>query len=175
LDEKSQTEELNEIRLGMRSDTTLPAVDKLWRFLTEVNRKMKEEKPHPRELDVTLLLLDVENRDPFNKLLNDIEKSFENDLHLRGVLTTLKSDYSRLACVFYAYAATIGSLGFLLLFLNLMEPTLLTTEEYTIAWVSFLVVGMLFLLPLAYIWRKTTKNTKTYNEKKKEYQDKVRV
>lgn len=38
-DEKSKTDELNEIRMAIRSDTTIPALDKLWRFLVITDQK----------------------------------------------------------------------------------------------------------------------------------------
>jgi hypothetical protein len=174
LNEKSQTDELNEIRSTLRQDITLPAVDRLWQFLAEVNEKFKKEDP-PRKMDVNLLLLDFEVREPFNKLLNDVEKSFGDDLYVREVWTLLKSSYSRFAHILYAYAATVGSLGFFLLFLNLTEPTLFSQEEFIITWGAVLIVGILFLIPLVCICWKITKNKEIYEKKKKEYQDKVRI
>ncbi len=166
LDEKSQIDELNEIRMAMRSDATLLAVDRLWQFLTEVNQKMKKER---LEMDVSLLLIDVDRREPFNKLLNDVEKTFRDCLNVKDSWNAMKSNYTRLAEILYAYAATIGLIGFSLLCLNLVTPTLLSSEGLTVAWTLVLVIGILFLIPLIYIYRKVALNVAIYQEKKKHY------
>lgn len=173
LDEKSQIDELNRIRIAMRSDATLVSVDRLWRFLTEVNQKMKKEG---LEMDVSLLLYDVDRRESFNKLLNDVEKTFRDSLNVKDAWSAMKFDYSRLANVLYAYAATVGLIGFSLLCFNVVTPTLLSSEELTIGWTLVVVIGILFLVPLTYIHRKIASNVTTYQERKKQYiTDEVKI
>jgi ABC-type transport system involved in multi-copper enzyme maturation permease subunit len=173
LDEKSQIDELNRIRMAMRSDATLIAVDRLWRFLTEVHQKMKKEG---LEMDVGLLLYDVDRRESFNKLLNDVEKTFRDGLNVKDTWNAMKFNYERLANVLYAYAATIGLVGFSLLCLNVVTSTLLSSEELTIAWTLVVGIGILFLVPLTYIHRKVALNLTIYQERKKQYfTDEVRI
>jgi hypothetical protein len=166
LDEKSQIDELNRIRMAMRSDATLIAVDRLWRFLTEVNQKMKKEG---LEMDVGLLLLDVDRRESFNKLLNDVEKTFRDGLNVKDAWSAMKFNYARLANVLYAYAAAIGLIGFSLLCLSSLRPTSLSSEQLTITWTLVVIIGILFLVPLIYTYRKIGSSMRIYQEKKKRY------
>lgn len=173
LDEKPQIDELNEIRMAIRSDATLLAVDRLWRFLTGVNQEMKKEG---LEMDVSLLLIDVDRRESFNKLLNDVEKTFRDGLNVKDAWSAMKFNYARLANVLYAYAATIGLIGFSLLCSSVVMPTLLTSEELTIMWTLVVVIGILFLVPLTWIHRKIALNATFYQDRKKQHiTDEVKI
>jgi len=171
-DEKSQSDELNDIRMDMRADTTILVVIRLWQFLTEVNEKMKKGSG----MDIGLLLYDTERRQPFNRLLNDLEKTFKESINIKEAWLAAKFNYGRLSKILYAYAATIGLIGFPLLGLSLPTVCFLSTEQLTIIWAIFAVLGTFFLGPIVYTHRKISSNMTIYQEKWKQYSiDQVKI
>lgn len=174
-DEKSQSDELNEIRMEMRSDVTVLAIDRLWRFLVEVNQKVNPKMKRDGLMDVSLLLYDVDQRERFNKLLNDLEKTFKESVNIKEAWVALRFNYGRLGKIFYAYAAMVGLIGFPLLCLSSQTVAFLSTEHITLLWILLAVLGVLFWGPITYVYRKITSNMMIYQEKRKQYLDGVKI
>src|SRR5256885_9524012 len=71
---KTKTDELNDLRLAIRDEHTIPTLQNLWEFLNSTNEEMKKID---LELDVSSLKFDVQRRDKFNRLTNDIFQTFK--------------------------------------------------------------------------------------------------
>lgn len=172
-DDKSQSDELNEIRMAMRSDVTVRSLDNLWKFLYESDQQLQKEG---RRLDVNLLLLDVYRREPFNKLINDLEQTFTESMKLKEAWIELKKSYGRLGNIFYAYAAVLAATGFPALFLSSDGVNFFSMETLTLLWVLVIILGAGFLIPIIMTYQKVRSNRNAYQEKRKQYLiDEVKV
>jgi hypothetical protein len=171
-DERSKTDELNEIRMAIRADVTILAIDKLWQFLVDTNQKMKKEGS---SMDVRLLLYDVIRREPFNKLVNDLEQTFKESMNTKDAWVMLKTSYGRLGKILYVFSATLAFIGYPLLCLSSQTVTLLSTEQLILSWILIAILGIVFLGLIVYIHRTIASNRRIYQEKRQYLVDGVKI
>jgi hypothetical protein len=165
-EDKSQSDELNEIRMAMRSDMTVRSLDNLWKFLSESNQQLQKEG---RTLDVNLLLLDVYRREPFNKLINDLEQTFTESMKIKEAWIGLKTSNGRLGNILYTYAAALSVTGFPALFLSSDGVNLLSMDVLMFLWSSVIILGLVFLIPIIITYRRVCSSRNAYQEKRKQY------
>jgi len=162
LDEKSKIDELNEVRMEMRADTTVSALDKIWRFLLEMREK-------DQDMQIDALLSDTATRKYFNKLINDLEQTFRDSMSVRNAWAKLGVYYEKLGKILYWFAAIEGLAGYpLLLFGSQLDP-FLTLQQYYICGGVLFIVAITFIGLIVYVRRKISHNSKIYNEFKKKY------
>jgi hypothetical protein len=171
-DEKSQSDELNEIRLAMREDTVIKAIDRMWRFLMKTDLEMKKGS----KMNVGDLLYDINRRDLFNKLINELEQSFQDSAKVKETWLALRSGYGRLGKILYACATMLGALGFPLLCLSSQTLSLLSSEQLVLLWFVVAILGILFLGLVVYTHRQIASNMTVYQTKWRQYRiDDVKV
>jgi len=169
--EKSQSDELNIICLAMREDTVIKAIDRMWRFLMETDLVKKGSKK-----TVGDLLYDINRRDLFNKLINELEQSFQDSARVKETYLALRSGYGRLGKILYACATVLAALGFPLLCLSSQTLSLLSSEQLVLLWFAVVILGILFLGLVIYTHRQIASNMTAYNAKWKKYRiDDVKV
>jgi hypothetical protein len=176
-DEKSQGDELNEIRLAMREDTVIKAIDRMWEFLMKTDLEMKKESKMKNELkNVRNLPYDINRRDLFNKLINELEQSFQESVKVKETWLALRSGYGRLGKILYACATVLGALGFPLLCLSSQTLSLLSSEQLVLLWFVVAILGILFLGLVVYTHRQIASNMTVYQAKWRQYRiDDVKV
>ena len=171
-DEKSQSDELNEIRLAMREDTVIKAIDRMWRFFMKTDLEMKKGS----KMNVGDLLYDINRRDLFNKLINELEQSFQDSAKVKETWLALRSGYGRLGKILYACATVLGALGFPLLCLSSQTLSLLSSEQLVLLWFVVAILGILFLGLVVYTHRQIASNMTVYQAKWRQYRiDDVKV
>ena len=129
-DEKSKIDELNEIRIEMRADITVFALDKIWRFLLGIDRQRRVKG---QDMKIDILLIDTTTRKYFNKLINDLEQTFRDSMNVRNAWDNLRVYYGKLGKILYWFAAIVCLVGYpLLLFGSQLNPffTLGQRESY---------------------------------------------
>jgi len=165
-DEKSKLDELNEIRMAIRSDTTVSALDTIWRFLVETDQKMRREG---EKMDAKSLLYDTSRRDYFNKLINDLERTFRDSMNARKTWDNLRLQYRKLGNILYGSATITGLVGYPLLFLSSQSASFLSLPQYYLLGVFLIIVGIIVLGCIIYTRGKIEHNLKIYKEFKKKY------
>lgn len=164
-DEKSKIDELNEVRIEMRADTTISALDNIWRFLLD-NIQMRAKD---QDMKIDILLSDTTTRKYFNKLINDLEQTFRASMNVRNAWDNLRVYYGKLGKILYWFAAIEGLVGYpLLLFGSQLNP-FLTLQQYYIWGGVLFIVAIIFMGLIVYIRRKISHNSNIYNEIKKKY------
>jgi hypothetical protein len=175
-DEKPQSDELNEIRMKMREETVLPAIDRMWQFLKKTDREMKKEGSSERDkMKAGDLLYDINRRELFNRLINELEQSFQDDTKIKEAWLALRSGYARLGKILYACATVLGATGFSLLCLSSQTLTLLSSEQLVLSWFAVAVLGILFLGLAVYIHRQIASKMTVYQAKRTQYFDDLKV
>lgn len=178
-DEKSKIDELNEVRMAMRSDTTVSVLDNIWHFLFEIDRKMRSNKEDKIVdapfLKVDILLYDTSTREYFNKLINDLEQTFRDSMNVRNAWDNLRGNYGQLGKVLYLFAAIEGLVGYPLLFFVSQLNSLLTMEQYYLWGVSPFIVAIIFICLIVYILGKISHNSEVYDKFKEKLIDGVRI
>lgn len=165
-DEKSKIDELNEVRIEMRADTTVSALDKIWRFLLDINRQMRAKD---QDMKIDILLIDTTTRKYFNKLINDLEQTFRDSMKVRNAWDNLRVYYGKLGKILYWFAAIEGLAGYpLLLFGSQLNP-FLTLQQYYIWGGVLFILAIIFMGLIVYVRRKISHNSNIYNEIKKKY------
>ena len=165
-DQKSKIDELNEIRIAIRSDTTVSALDTIWRFLVETDQKMRREG---EEMDVKSLLYDTSRRDYFNRLINDLERTFRDSMNVRKTWDNLRLQYKKLGNILYGGATIAGLAGYPLLFLSSQSTAFLSLQQYYLLGIFLIIVGIIVLGLVMYTRGKIVHNMKIYREFKKQY------
>lgn len=174
--EKSQSDELNEIRLAMREDTVIKAIDRVWQFLMKTDLEIKKESKNKHSLNVRDLPYDINRRDLFNKLINELEQSFQDGAKVKETYLALRSGYGRLGKILYACATVLAALGFPLLCLSSQTLSLLSSEQLVLLWFLVAILGILFLGLVVYTYRQIASNMTVYQAKWKQYRiDDVKV
>lgn len=170
-EDKTQTDELNEIRMAMRSDSTVYAIEKLWAFLTETSNEIG------KDFDVTLLLFDTVHREPFNKLINEIERTFTESANIKQAWSGQKCLCWRLGKILYGCAIGLAGFGFPLLVLSSQSsPLTLSGDSLIILWILFLAMSIAFIAPIKYTYDQIVSAAKIYREKRDKYLvDEVRI
>lgn len=164
-DEKSKIDELNEVRIEMRADITISALDNIWRFLLD-NIQMRAKD---QVMKIDILLSDTTTRKYFNKLINDLEQTFRASMNVRNAWDNLRVYYGKLGKILYWFAAIEGLAGYpLLLFGSQLNPFLTLQQYYMWGGVLF-IVAIIFMGLIVYIRRKISHNSNIYNEIKKKY------
>lgn len=159
-EDKTQTDELNEIRMAMRSDSTVYAIEKLWAFLTETSNEIG------KDFDVTLLLFDTVHREPFNKLINEIERTFTESANIKQAWSGQKCLCWRLGKILYGCAIGLAGFGFPLLVLSSQSsPLTLSGDSLIILWILFLAMSIAFIAPIKYTYDQIVSAAKIYREK----------
>jgi len=173
-DGKTQTDELNEIRMAMRSDSTVYAIDKLWAFLTETSDKIGQEGGN---FDVTLLLFDTVYRESFNKLINEMERTFTESANIKQAWSGQKCLCWRLGKILYGCAIGLAGFGFPLLVLSSQSsPFPLSADSLILLWILFLAMSIAFIAPIKYTYDQIVSVAKIYREKRDKYLvDEVRI
>lgn len=165
-DEKSKIDELNEIRMAIRSGNTVSILDKIWRFLVETDQQMRKEKLN---MDVNSLLYDINRREYFNRLINDLERTFRDDMNIRKTWDNLRLQYRKLGNILYGSAAIEGLVGYPLLILSSQSNSLLSSQQYSLLGVFLVILGIIFLGLIIYTRGKIVYNLKIYNGFKNQY------
>ena len=130
--EKTKTDELNDVRLALRDDETIPVVQNLWTFLNLTNQEMKKVD---LELDISSLKFDVERREKFNGLINDLFKSFKVEARVKQCWDELVQHYRNIGRTLYALSATAAIGGYSMIILgltSLLDPFVLQAVVGTI-------------------------------------------
>ena len=166
LDEKTKIDELNEIRIAMRSDTTIPVLDKIWRFFLETDQKMREESLN---FDIHSLLYDIKRREFFNKLINDLERTFKDSASVREAWEDIRLQYGKLGNTLYGFALIVALVGYPLLVLSSEFMTLLTPLQCYLLWILLVIVGIIFLALVLYFHGKAMFSLKNYKKPKEQY------
>jgi hypothetical protein len=171
-DEKAQTDELNEIRLAMRSESTVNAINKMWKFLYAADQLVKQGL----NLDVGVLLVDNVRKEPFNKLINELDQTFRENENVKENWDSIKYGYSRLSKFLYVYAGSFGVACIVPLCLSLPSVDIIPPVGTIILWVVCAIIGIAFLIPIFYFYKKIAQSESAYAEKKKQYiTDEVRL
>jgi len=172
-DEKTKIDEHNENRVAMRSKNTIPVLDKIWRLFVETDQKKRDEKA---KFESDVLLYDTQHRQYFNKLLNDLERTFRDSANVRRTWGDVRSQYGRLGNTLYGFAMIIALVGFPLLFLSSKFATLLTPLQCYSLWILFVIVAIAFLGLILYLRGKVMYSLKVYKKSKDQYLvDELRV
>ncbi len=165
-DEKSKADELKEIRIAIREDTTVPAINRLWQFLVESEQAFRREG---RQFDLGLLFYDVNRREQFNEVINQIERSFRNAMEIRTSWDALRDDYNRLGRTFYALAIVVSVGGYATLIVASITPAVLTSDIVAGIVIIALFAGATFSWRLFTTGRKITTNDKQYRDARDRY------
>jgi hypothetical protein len=170
-DEKSQSDELNEIRMAMREDIVVKAIDRMWQFLMKTNVEMKKGS-----MSVGDLLYDINRRELFNKFINELEQSFQDGAKIKEAWLALRSGYRRLGKILYAFATVLGATGYPLLCSSSQTVSLLSSEQLFLSWFVVAIVGILFVGLAVYTHRQIASNMSIYQAKWRQYSiDDVKV
>nr|MDO8099324.1 hypothetical protein [Candidatus Njordarchaeota archaeon] len=158
-----KADELNDIRMQMRSKNTLPALDRLLQFMVETNKKEKKGS-----LGVSVRLYDTERKDILNRLINDIEQTFKNSRRIGEALDSIRSAYQQIGRALYVLVvAALGSLGLIVLDL------VLASSESGLMFIFLLdVLFVIFILCSYSIFsqlRIAHSNEKLYQKERKQY------
>jgi hypothetical protein len=160
--------------MAMRADLTVHAIDKMWKFLLETKLTIEKESGH---FDVTLLLVDALHREPFNKLINELERTFTESTSIKQAWRDQKCLYWRLGKTLYGYAFGLAAFGFPLLVLSsTSSPFFLSQDSLIILWAIFLIMCIVFIVPVKYNYSQIASVAKVYKEKRDKYMiDEVRI
>jgi hypothetical protein len=175
-DEKPKIDELNDIRMRMRSDATMSSLDAIWRFLDrEMKAKIEESKVRIEDLKVDILFYDTTTRGYFNRLINDLERTFRDSMNVRNVWDNLRCKYEQMGKVLYLFGAIEALVGYPLIAVIALN-SFLTIEQYYLWGISLFIVAIIFIGLIIYIQRKISHNSKIYDEIKNKYLiDEVRI
>jgi len=139
--EKTKTDELNDVRLAIRDGETIPILQNLWNFLNLTNQEMKKVN---LELDVSSLKFDVERRERFNHLINDVFRSFKIEAGVKECWDELVQEYGDLGRTMYILSATVAIGGYSAIFLSLTG--LLDSLALEVAVVVIIIVVICIIL-----------------------------
>ncbi len=159
LDENSS--ELNEISIGIRTETTVPSLDKLYRYLVETEKTVGSSN-----FDVASLFYDVNRRKQFNHLINELERTFSDSSNVKNTWLTLRASYGRLGDAFYGFAVVVGAGGYTLLLLESDYLGPLTPALVMPLFVLFVAVAIVIGVLITVIHRRITTNLRTYEKAK---------
>lgn len=174
-DEKAKIDELNAVRLKMRSDKTMPSLDTVWRFLDrEMKAKAEENKVRVGDLKVDILFYHTTTREYFNKLINDLEQTFRESISVRNVWDNLRCKYGQMGKALYLFGAIEALAGYPLIGLIALN-SFLTIEQYYLWGTGLFIVAIIFIGLLIYIQREVSHNSRIYDEIKKKWMDEVRL
>jgi len=157
----------------MRYETTLPSLDNLWRFLIEIDQRMRKSGLN---MDIKLLFYDVNYRGSLNKLINDLERTFRDSMNVREAWNNLRLQYGQLGKTLYGLAATAGIVGYSLIIVSSQSVTLLSEQQLSWLWILPVIVVALFLGLMLHIQGRIHSNVRIYQEAKERYLiDEVRL
>lgn len=165
-DQKPKADELNDIRIAMRSESTIPVIEKLWCFLVETQQKLAKEG---LSLDVGSLLYDTSRREHFNKLINDLEKTLKESMNIKDSWDELRIRYAQLGNALYGFSAVVGIAGYSFLINEALSLTPLSVEQLKIAVAAFAIFCILFLVIALKIRQKMTSSEATYKKARMKY------
>src|SRR5439155_18312802 len=114
--DKPKTDQLNEIRLAIRDEETIPILQNLWNFLDLVNQEMKKLS---LALDVSSFKFDIERREKVNHLINEIFRSFKAEAGVKQCWDDLVQRYGNLGLTLYTFSAIAGLGGYTTISLGL--------------------------------------------------------
>jgi len=166
MNETTRTEELHALRVELRSETTLPVIEKIWQFLLQAEgKRYKEGQP----MDVESVYYDTDLRVEFNKLLNELEKTFGNSINIRDTWFTLRKLYGRVGNTLYLFGITSGVGGYSLLISSLDDVNVLSQQHMSIL-TALYVIGLVILLAFVLLLRQKIESyISTYQKAKDQY------
>jgi hypothetical protein len=168
-DEKSKIDELNEIRMSIRSDTTSSALENIWHFIDEQISGKKIVKR------VWELFYETTSRQYFNRLINELEKTFKESMDVRDVWDDLRRKYGQLGRTLYLFGIIEAVLGYPLIAFFALD-LFLSAEQYYIWSSSLFVVAFVFISIIIHTQRKISHNSEIYEKIKSKYMiDEVRI
>ena len=141
LDEKSCTDELNEIRFSIRANSTASVLYKVWNFLSDLEHKLTQKELMDASY-VTSLLFNIEHREKFNKLISEVEDTFKESKKVKDAYDTLKLSYTKLSRTLYIFALIIGLTGFPIVCLSAPSVTIIPPDQVTILWIAVIGIGI---------------------------------
>jgi len=177
-DEKSQSDELNAIRVGMREGPVIEAIDRMWQFLKETNDKLKDAELKKGSKSITDLkapmrvvdlLYDINRRELFNRVINELEQSFQDSAKVKEAWLALKTGYGQLGKSFYVFGVVFAVTSYPLLCLSSQTLAFLSSDQLLLSWSVVAILGILFLVPIVYTHRKIASNMSVYQAKRRQY------
>ena len=166
LDQKPKTDELNDIRIAMRSGSTILVIKELWGFLVETQKRLKKEGLN---MDVGSLLYDTDRRHRFNQLINDLERTFEESVSIKDSWNQLRICYGQLGNALYGFGAVVGVAGYSLLINETLSSTILSVEQLKAIIAVFAILCILLLAITLRIRQKIVSNETIYKKAKVQY------
>lgn len=169
--------ELNEIKASMRSETTVPVIDKIWRYLLQTDGAMRDagllkgplDLRSGNVLDAKSLSFDVNRRGYFNVLINELEKTFKESSSIDKSWLGLSSCYTQIGQALYVLAAVIGLGGYGLMLLTLYQLMSLSLDEMNLLTAGVGVSALITIIVIIVRYRKARSLLIVYGDGKKKY------
>jgi hypothetical protein len=163
---KTKTDELNDLRLAIRDEHTIPKLQDLWEFLNNTNEEMKKID---LELDVESLKFDVQRRDKFNRLTNDIFHAFKIEAGVKQCWDELLIHYASLGRVLYVLGATAALGGYSIVILSLTPVLDSAVTEVIVAAALVILVCLLLGVQSFSLLKRIGRSLKLYQDAVSKY------
>lgn len=163
---KSSIDELNAIRLYIRSDTTPKSLDKLWSFFKETSKEMESEG---MGLDICSLYFDVSRNKRFNQIINEVESTFTESQNIKEIWLNIGEQYKKLGYLLITLALYVGMFGFSLIYYYIQEEALISYNSLNSLSVAYILSCFLFLLAIVYYRELVMSKIKIYHDAKHKY------
>ena len=174
-EDKNQLDELNELRIQIRNIETLPAIDKIWKYLDYVYDEKARNRggPNPIEIKATDIAHDNEHRHELHTLLNELTKIIKKDLDVKGVCNKLMEDYRKIGNMLFILVGVLGSGSVILIFvipiLNLLHIEEPVSSYIPYLWLVLIVVVLTIIFRTISLIQKTKSIQRSYYEQRKKY------
>lgn len=173
------TAELNEIKSSMRFEITVPAIDRIWRYILQTDGAMRDEGflfgsldlKSGNILDVRLILFDTNRRGYFNMLINELERTFKESSNVNKLWLSLRSCFTRIAQELYLLAALAGFGGYGLLFLVFYPIPSLSVDEMNLLTTGLVILVLVILITIITTYQKAKSSLRDYEKDKSKYLD----
>jgi hypothetical protein len=173
----ANTSELNDIKASMRYETTVPVIDKIWRYILQTDGAMRDEGflagsldlNSGNVLDTRTLLFDTNRRGHFNMLINELEKTFKDSSAIDTLWLSLGSRYTQIGQAFYLLATIVGLGGYGLMLLAFYPIASLSVDEMNMLTTGIVVLAVVTIIVIVCICQKTRTNLRLYQENKRRY------
>lgn len=166
LHEKTKTDELNELRLAIRDEHTIPIIGRLWAFLDRTNKELKSIN---LELDIDSLKFDVVRREKFNGFINEVFQSFKTEDEVKRCWSELVSCYSDLSRTLYLLGIVMALGGYSILILSLTSYLDNLPLETLIAVIVTISISAALGIMGYYVLRKIGRSLKLYQNAVNKY------
>jgi hypothetical protein len=173
------TSELNEIKSNLRSEITVPVIDKIWRYILQTDGAMRDEGfldgsldlKSGNVLDTRSLLFDTNRRGYFNMLINELERTFKDSSTVDTLWLSLKSYYTQIGQALYLLAAIVGLGGYGLMLLAFYPIASLSFNEMNLLTAGIVILALVTLIIIIMAYQKAKSNLRVYEDDKRKYVD----